>query len=293
MAQSLQVAVTADLHWGHHDRGMASSRLLFEHVRQHPPDILVLAGDVGTGALYGDCLAQLAEVSCRKAVVPGNHDIWVMHEADYDSLHLYETELPRVSVQHGFHYLDHGPLVLADADVALVGSINWYDYSWALDALRRSYPGELHRLTSKHFSRGRHNDVNFVRWALDDVGFTARAVGAFERHLLAALEQVSRIIVVTHHPPIYDLGFPRPEPPTSLDSLLWDAFCGNRSLEELLLRHAGRVAFAFCGHTHRARQADWHGVRGFNVGGDYHFKRLLCLDCPAGTVEEFQFGEAD
>jgi 3',5'-cyclic AMP phosphodiesterase CpdA len=291
MARSLRVAVTADLHWGHHVRGMAAVRLLFEHVKQHPPDLLILAGDIGTGSLYGDCLAQLAGVPCLKAALPGNHDVWVEPEADHDSLHLYETELPRVSAQHGFHYLDQAPLILPEADVAMVGTMNWYDYSWALEALRKNYPDELHRLQSKYFTRGRHNDANFVRWPLDDVSFTARAVAAFEKHLLSALEQVGRVIVVTHHPPIYDLGFPRLGPPTSLDSLLWDAFCGNRSLEDLLERHSQRIAFAFCGHTHRARQTEWHGIRGYNVGGDYHFKRMLCLDWPAGTVEEHQFGE--
>src|SRR4051812_23905394 len=100
MTQSLRVAVTADLHWGHSVRGMAATRLLFEHLNQQPPDVLILAGDVGTGSLYGDCLSQLASLPCRKAVVPGNHDIWVNADADHDSLHLYETELPRVSALH-------------------------------------------------------------------------------------------------------------------------------------------------------------------------------------------------
>ena len=47
---------------------------------------------------------------------------WVKVEADYDSLHLYEEELPRVAARHGFHYLDRGPLVLKESDVALVGT---------------------------------------------------------------------------------------------------------------------------------------------------------------------------
>ena len=62
------------------------------------------------------------------------------------------------------------------AELALVGSINWYDYSWSLEKLRECYPDELHRLESKRFTRGRHNDANFVRWPLDDVRFTASAV---------------------------------------------------------------------------------------------------------------------
>jgi hypothetical protein len=63
-------------------------------------------------------------------------------------------------------------------------------------------------------------------------------------------------------------------------------------MEEVLARHAGRIAFAFCGHTHRACEGTLRGIRGFNVGGDYHFKRLLWLEWPAGTVSAHQFGDA-
>ena len=120
------------------------------------------------------------------------------------------------------------------------------------------------------------------------MSFTAEVVGAFERHLLAAEAAAPRVIAVTHHPPFRGLNFPRPGPPTP-DGLLWDAFAGNRALEELLTRHAGRVPLAFCGHTHRARRGALAGIRGFNVGSDYPFKRLLRLDWPAGDVTELEF----
>jgi hypothetical protein len=175
--------------------------------------------------------------------------------------------------------------------VALVGSVNWYDYSWSLDALRRLFPEEEGRLRSKRFTRGRHNDANYVRWPLDDVTFTADVVTTLGDHLRTALAAVPRAVVVTHHPPYYGLTFPPPAAPVHLDGLLWDAFSGNRTLEELLRRHESQVAFAFCGHTHRARENGLGAIRGYNVGGDYHFKRLLCLDWPGGTVEAHTFGE--
>src|SRR5205823_3163615 len=106
-------------------------------------------------------------------------------------------------------------------------------------------------------------------------------------HLLAA-EVAESVIVVTHHPPFRALNFPRPGPPTP-DGLLWDAFSGNQGMEDLLARHAGRVLFAFCGHTHRARAGALGGIRGFNIGSDYPFKRLLRLDWPAETVAEQTF----
>jgi predicted phosphohydrolase len=287
--QPLTLAITADLHWGHR-LATEPTRLLVEYLHARSPDVLVLAGDIGTGVLFEDCLRLFADLSCRKVLVPGNHDLWVQPDAEHDSLEVYEHRLPEASARAGFHYLDSGPLVLSEVDLALVGSINWYDYSWALDGIRRHYPAEEERLRTKHFTRGRHNDANFIRWPIDDIAFTSLVTATLERHLFAAREQASRLIVVTHHPPFYGLSFPRPGPPESLDSWLWDAFAGNASVEQLLKCHADRIAFAFCGHTHRARENTLDGIRGYNVGSDYPVKRLLWLEWPAGTVESHVFG---
>jgi 3',5'-cyclic AMP phosphodiesterase CpdA len=287
---SLRIAITADLHWGHRT-GADAVRLLASYLHAEPPDVLVLAGDLGVGLMFGDCLRLFADLPCRKALVPGNHDVWVQADAaDHDSLTLYDERLPRAAGRFGFHYLDKGPLLLPDASVALVGSMNWYDYSWALDELRRRFPAEEHRLHSKRFTRGRHNDANFVRWPLDDVEFTTRVVTAFEQQLQLALSTMDKAVVIAHHPPFHDLSFPQQESPPSLDALLWEGFSGNRAMEEVLRRHAERISFAFCGHTHRAREATLGPIRGYNIGGDYGFKRLLVLNWPEGTVTAHAFG---
>jgi predicted phosphohydrolase len=289
---SLRLAFTADLHWRHQQRGDEATRSLAAFLRDRPPDVLVLGGDIGAGAFFADCLSLFADLPCRKALLPGNHDIWVPTDAPLDSLQRYEEELPRAAAAHGFHYLDHGPLVFPEVDLAIVGSINWYDYSWSLDAIREHFPADEHRLRSKLFTRGRHNDANFVRWPLDDLSFTARVVERLERQLDEALGQVGRAVVVTHHPACRDLGFDRGELPATLDAYLWDAFCGNRRLEDFLRGRADRLALLVSGHTHRARQAVWNGVPAHNIGGDYHFKRLLLFDWPAGRIEQHVFGDA-
>lgn len=292
MSAELRLAITADLHWGHGGRGEEATRLLADFLQEQPPDVLILAGDIGTESYFAECLQLFADLPCRKALTPGNHDLWVRPDAPRDSLQLYHEDLPALCRQYGFHYLDRGPLLFPEYGLGVAGSINWYDYSWSLEALRRDYPGEEKRLATKQFTRGRHNDVNFVRWPLDDGRFTARVVETLERHLLEALAQVERVAVVTHHPPLRCISFPEKQPPLTLDDLLWEAFGGNRAMEELLARHAERIAFAFCGHTHRARECTWHDIRGYNIGGDYHFKRLLCVNWPSGTVSEHQFGDA-
>src|SRR5947209_801241 len=184
MTARLRLAVTADLHWGVHRTGDAATGLLLDFLRQRPPDVLVLAGDVGAGAHFGECLALFDDLPARKALVPGNHDVWVTADDPRgDSLRVYREHLPGICSAHGFAYLDQGPLLLPEADLALVGSINWYDYSWSLDELRRRVPDWEARLRDKRFTRGRHNDANYVRWPLDDVRFTAAVASALGRHL--------------------------------------------------------------------------------------------------------------
>jgi 3',5'-cyclic AMP phosphodiesterase CpdA len=292
MTTRLRLAVTADLHWGIRPRGDEATRLMVSFLEADPPDVLVLAGDIGAGDDFGPCLALFDRLPSRKALVPGNHDLWVRADDPRgDSLRVYRDFLPALCAAHGFHYLDAEPLLLPDAGLALVGSVNWYDYSWSLDALRRLFPEEEGRLHTKRFTRGRHNDANYVRWPTDDAAFTADVVATLDGHLRSALAAVPRAVVVAHHPPFYGLSFPRPAPPVHLDGLLWDAFSGNRALEELLRRHEAQVAFAFCGHTHRQRENNLGAIRGYNVGGDYHFKRLLLLDWPGGNVETHTFGD--
>src|SRR5581483_3967660 len=288
MTSIRRIAVTADLHWGHNQRGDQATLALLSFLRQDPPDLLLLGGDLGTAEHFGECLELFADLPCPKAVVPGNHDLWVVaDDARGDSLQVYQQHLPGMCGMLGFHYLDHGPLLYpaaaAEDSLGVVGTINWYDYSWALERMKQEVPDWEWHLTNKAFSRGRHNDGRFIRWPLDDVRFTAQVVAAFAQHLDAALAKVERVLVVTHHPAFYGLNFPREAPPKNLDGLLWDALSGNQALERILETRAERIPFVFSGHTHRARENRLGPIRGYNIGGDYPFKRLLTLDWPAGT----------
>jgi predicted phosphohydrolase len=289
---SLQIALTADLHYGRrHTAGKLATLEMVAHLCERPPDLLILAGDIGAGDDFARCLDLFASLPCQKALVPGNHDIWVSAgDARGDSLRVYNEVLPRLSEERGFHYLDRGPLLLSEHGLAIAGSMNWYDYSWSIDDLPGAAPDWKERLYAKRFLRGRHNDGNFVIWKHTDPSFTSEIVQTLLRHIDDALNKVDRAIVVTHHPPIRELNYPAPEP-YGLDELLWRAYSGNTMLESSLVERSERVAFTFCGHTHRAREGNRAGIRGFNIGGDYHFKRLLRLDWPRGDVEAIEFGE--
>ncbi len=288
----MRIAVTADLHFGHNRLGDEATQLMLEHLRAQPPDLLLLGGDIGTEDHFAECLQFLAELPCPKALIPGNHDLWVAdNDQRGDSLHVYDHHLPDLCKQHGYHYLDHAPLILPEAKVGIVGSINWYDYSWSLERLQAEVPRWQWHLENKAFTRGRHNDGRFIKWQTDDIAFTRRLIATLEQHLTKAFAQVERVLVMTHHPAFHAIGFPRPRPAEGLDELLWEALSGNRAMEALLARHAEHIPLILSGHTHRAAEAMLGPARGFNIGGDYHFKRMLVIDWPAGAVETHVFGD--
>lgn len=279
----MRIAVTADLHWGHKTGGEPTLALV-RHLHENPPDVLVLAGDIGTGPNFEECLRLFDGLDCRKALVPGNHDLWI---ADGDSYAHYREVLPAVAARHGFVYLDtQGPLRLDDT-VSLVGSINWYDGSWIEPMVIEDVLPDWERyVREKRFVRGRHNDGVFVRLGRSDADFVGELVESFERQLSAVT--TSHAIVVAHHPPFIGLEYPSER--TGPDALLWLGYTGNSRMEAVLSENAAKVAHVFCGHTHFARDCEWFGgVRGWNVGGDYPWKRLLTLTWPAGSVEAMEF----
>lgn len=288
----MRIAITADLHFGHNRLGDDATHRLFEHLQSQPPDVLLLGGDIGTDEHFEQCLELFRSLPGLRAAVPGNHDVWVA-DADHrgDSLDVYERYLPELCRRHGYHYLDDAPLIIADAGVAIVGSMNWYDYSWSIERMKTEVPDWDWHLANKAFTRGRHNDGRFVRWNTNDVAFTRRIVANLEQHLTQSLAQVEQVIVMTHHPAFRGIAFPRAAPAQGLDELLWEALSGNRALEAVLEQHAARIPLVFSGHIHRAAEAQLGPTRGINIGGDYHYKRLLIVDWPAGTIETFTFGD--
>src|SRR4051812_1716011 len=131
----LRIALTADLHHGtRHTAGNLATLELATHLYDNPPDVLIIAGDLGAGDEFARCLDLFKGLTCLKALVPGNPDVWVSStDARGDSLRLYQSLLPSLAAERGFHYLDHGPLLFPEFGLAIAGSMNWYDYSWAVD----------------------------------------------------------------------------------------------------------------------------------------------------------------
>ncbi|HTE20257.1 MAG TPA: metallophosphoesterase, partial [Armatimonadota bacterium] len=163
----MQLAVTADLHWGLSAEGDAATRELARCVEKLSPDVFAIAGDVGEGSDFGRGLSLFGTLSCGRLVIPGNHDLWT-RDPDQSSLALYEERLANIAAKHGFQYLDLQPYLSPNGSEAVVGSINWYDYSFADPELEQEYPDAQWMYERKLFPTGRHNDGRFIHFGMSD-----------------------------------------------------------------------------------------------------------------------------
>lgn len=282
----MRLAVTSDLHWGLSSAGDSATRDLARCVEELAPDAFALAGDVGEGEHFRGCLDLFARLRCPRLVVPGNHDLWTRDPAQ-SSLERYRKVLPLEASAAGFHYLDRHPVTSVDGSVGIAGSINWYDYSFADPAVERVHPEAPEMYRAKLFPSGQHNDGRFVRLSMSDEEFTTDVVDRFTAQLAELPPSVERVIAIQHHPPVRELFYPTEL--TSTYQRFWLAYTGNRRMQEAVLSEP-RVHTVICGHTHAACTADVRGKRCINIGGDYHFKRLLLLDTDTGAEQWWEFG---
>lgn len=273
----MRVLITSDLHFDH-----GKSRQLAEKaaddINALSFDVLLVVGDTATSR--GTALeAGLARFIHRgpKLLTLGNHELWSPpppSEASQDpaaarcSLHLYTQTLPARVAAAGWHCLDAAPY-LATPDLAFVGSVGWYDYSFAPDYLgvpRRFYEAKIAPGSASYYASfarlfdrtddiapaameifARWNDGRFVRWpdALGgDEGFTDFLLRRLEAQL-ETMRGVGRVIAGVHHLPLREL---LPPPATQA----WDfakAYLGSGRFGELLQRYPN-VSHVFSGHSH-------------------------------------------
>jgi len=116
---------------------------------------LLVVGD--TAAADGDELEQclsLFQFSGPKLFVAGNHELWTHRE---DSYALFTDELPRRVRALGWQWLQTDPFITDE--IAILGSIGWYDYSFARDTLRiprRFYEHKISPGAAERFTEFEH-----------------------------------------------------------------------------------------------------------------------------------------
>ena len=309
--RAMRLLVTADLHYNH-----GRSRLLAEELIDQMNDSaarstaagqsvgVLVVGD--TAAADGDdlerCLSRF-RVDGPKLFVAGNHELWT-HRADSHAL--FEGELPTRVRAIGWHWLEGEPVVFpgdGGADegggVAVVGSVGWYDYSFALPLLgipRRFYAHKVSPAAATRFAEFAHllertddispagmdvaarwNDGRHVKLHRTDEQFLAErlAVLAADLDRLETRQDVRAIVVGVHHVPFAELMPPKPQFVSS--RAFAGGFLGSPAIGELLLRYP-KVRRVYCGHSHLAAEAPVGHLRAVNIGSGYRSKTFVEVD---------------
>lgn len=290
----MRLLVTADLHFDHpRSRPLATELIagINDRCAAGDVDAILVVGDTARGE--GDALEtalSLFQYRGPKLFVAGNHELWTL-SADTDAL--LRHDLPRRVTAAGWRWLQGEPFVSDDGRLAIVGSIGWYDYSFAEPALgiaRRFYeakasPGVAARLggTLRHLIRGdepaaalgviaRWNDGKFVRLGRSDEQFLAELIDGLDGQL-RSVASAERVVCAVHHVPFAELLPPR-------HGAQWDfarAYLGSAAIGEVIARHAN-VAHGFCGHSHFRSEAQVGRIRAINVGSGYRHKRFEVVD---------------
>ena len=280
----MRLLVTSDLHYNH-ARSKPLAEELVRRINGERADAVLVVGDtaVADGDALERCLSRFT-FDGPKPFVAGNHELWT---AGDDSYPLYTHGLPRRVSAMGWHWLEGAPFVAGD--VALVGSLGWYDYSFARPELgipRRFYehkvsPGAARALARfAHLFDGRDdeippvamnlvarwNDGKFVKLHRSDGQFLDERLDQLERDL-DHVRAAGTVLVAVHHLPFAAL-LPPPH------SAQWDfakAYLGSERFGRVLLRYAN-VREVVCGHSHFAAEARVEHVRAVSLGSGYRSK---------------------
>jgi hypothetical protein len=287
----MRLLVTADLHYNH-ARGRELADDLIGRMNAAGGDLLLVVGDSGTfdGEALETCLSRF-RFDGPKLFVAGNHELWTRAS---DSYACFRQLLPERVRALGWRWLQAEPFVLPSRQFAVVGSVGWYDYSFAqpaLDIPRRFYeakvsPGAAQRLAEQAALLEPHDDVpeharqviarwndgQFVKLHRSDEQFLDELLAEL-RTQLDALRDVGQVIAAVHHLPFAQLL-----PPSR--GAQWDfakAYLGSARIGELLLRYTN-LKRVFCGHSHFPAEARVGHVRATNIGSGYRSKRFLSID---------------
>ena len=259
----MKVVFTSDLHIDASVKHRDAVNAIADAARKHGPDVVVFAGDAGnTIHALEETLSCFSRIAARKFFVPGNHDVWIETEDEVliDSRVKYAERIPDACRKMGFHDLGQGPVVLGD--VGFVGSLGWYDYSFADPRLG---------LTEDDYWRGRFGDEIWwdkkmtywmpprgARAAIDarelpaermrDPEVCAEMCERLEAHIHEIEGRVRTIVAVIHTLPFL-VGLTRSDPPYYLD-----AYTGSARLGRILEAHP---KVEHCIHGHKHLSGEW------------------------------------
>ena len=283
----MRLLITADLHYNHPRSGPLAEALI-EEMNSAGGDVLLVVGD--TAIADGDSLERclsLFRFSGPKLFIAGNHELWTRGP---DSHQLFTEDLPRRVESLGWQWLESSPFHAGD--VAIVGTIGWYDYSFAQPALeipRRFYENKVSPGAANHLSEfrallsddvsptarrvtARWNDGKHIKLHRSDETFLRERLNQLEDNL-RLVQSADRVIAAVHHLPFHEL-LPNPRIPQ------WDfahAFLGSDRIGQTLARFSN-VRKVICGHSHLALEAKVGAIHAINIGSGYRWKTFRQME---------------
>jgi 3',5'-cyclic AMP phosphodiesterase CpdA len=284
----MRLLITSDLHYNH-PKSKALADELIDRMNAAGGDVLLVVGDtaVDEGDAFERCLSRFTFAG-PKLVVAGNHELWTRAA---DSEHLLKTIWPKRAAELGWQWIQDEPFVAGD--IAVVGSVGWYDYSFAQPSLgipRRFYEHKISPGAAERFEEfaflfdrtddipphareivARWNDGRHVKLGRSDEQFLAELNRQLESQLQTL--QDKQVIAAIHHLPFRQI-LPPPH------SAQWDfakAYLGAESIGQTLLKF-GNVSHVYCGHSHRADRAKIGHIQVTNIGSGYRVKTFETLD---------------
>ncbi len=252
----MKIGLISDLHTDVTPWNKALVPHLIDAVRAAELDVLVIAGDLARHLVQlSETLDafQLADLACEKLFVPGNHDIWAIETQNVTSEQKCEI-ISELCQACGFHPLMEGPFITEK--VGFCGTIGWYDYSFAPDG----YDFSDAQYAEKELMGAIWNDKRYAKWDDTDPAVARRFEADLEAQIISIRDEVSRIVVVTHHVPFRECLRYRGELP-------WDffrAFMGSEALGTQCLQEP-LVTHALFGHTHQALDMQIGSVRAISA----------------------------
>ena len=283
----LRLAYTSDIHLDASEMNRDAAGAVAAVARAKDPDVLIVAGDAGnTLEALEEALSCFADIGAIRFFVPGNHDVWIETEGQelIGSRVKYEERIPEVCRRSGFHDLGLEPVVIED--IGFVGSLGWYDYTFADRRLG---------LTEDDYWKGRFGDdiwwdKKMTYWMpvsqpppsidrpklpgvspqtkivagapaerMRDPEVCAEMTRRLEAHIVSIENRVKKIVAVIHTLPFF-VGIPRRDPPYYLD-----AYTGSERLGRVLHAH---TKVKHCIHGHKHTNGEWTagGIRLYRRG---------------------------
>lgn len=282
----MKIAVTADIHYGT-DTKKDELAAYLKNLNQNKVDILAVAGDLASrGAShvqFKEMLEVFAGFKGRVLFVPGNHDLWTKQD---NSFHLLTEGIPKLIKGTNLHLLDNTPFIIGD--LAFIGSVGWYDYSFrhvplhisesfshcyyrfeGIDTLFHFEHLTLQDYESKQcevswdlesWKKSTWQDKRFIKWEFNDYEFLDYCLNRLRFHIESVWDRVESIIALTHHLPFKEFVPDIPDPTWGFHR----AYLGSEKIGELFLQY-DKIAYAFFGHAHRNTHMNYNGIEAGNV----------------------------